>query len=228
MPFIPYALALSLSVEYRKWRYSKTPMFQKRAKKNFVKIHHTITDMSQVWTSAAINSRLADAVIFNLAKAGEKLKRTPAVSEGQNAAGTPHTEFSGHASDTNVTGDSVPPPSTASETGYALGTENCQSASYTAGAISGAPEMPGPPTTFPNPTEGRAVGAVPQPSPSLATPYQYDSSSASFDGSHSFSDVDLFQLWDPDLTDEVNFSFGSNLDPAWPLAWTDYSNYGKC
>ncbi|KAK3321871.1 hypothetical protein B0H66DRAFT_638389 [Apodospora peruviana] len=63
MPFIPYALTLSLSVEFRKWQYSRTPMFRARAKPIFAKTLSLLRELSGAWTSARIASRLGDEMI---------------------------------------------------------------------------------------------------------------------------------------------------------------------
>ncbi|KAM7188245.1 hypothetical protein V8F20_010622 [Naviculisporaceae sp. PSN 640] len=71
MPFVPYALALSLSVQYRKWRFSRTPMFRARAKTAFEKIVPILGELGKVWTSARITSSLGAEVIKQLNKTYE-------------------------------------------------------------------------------------------------------------------------------------------------------------
>ncbi|KAK3680608.1 hypothetical protein B0T22DRAFT_344870, partial [Podospora appendiculata] len=76
MPFVPYALALSLSVAYRKWRFSQTPMFRTRGKATFQKILPILRNMGRIWTSARINSNLGDTVLNNLSKAEWSVRNT--------------------------------------------------------------------------------------------------------------------------------------------------------
>lgn len=68
MPFVPYALALSLSVHYRKWRFSRTPMFRARAKAAFEKILPILHGLGKVWTSARVTSSLGEEVVKKLSK----------------------------------------------------------------------------------------------------------------------------------------------------------------
>lgn len=68
MPFVPYALALSLSVHYRKWRFSRTPMFRARAKAAFEKILPILHGLGKVWASARVTSSLGEEVVKKLSK----------------------------------------------------------------------------------------------------------------------------------------------------------------
>ncbi|KAK4132719.1 hypothetical protein BT67DRAFT_384642 [Trichocladium antarcticum] len=66
MPFVPYALTLSLSVAYRKWRFSQLPMFRIRGGADFKRVLAVLQDMGQIWSSARVNSRLGKAVMLKL------------------------------------------------------------------------------------------------------------------------------------------------------------------
>ncbi|KAM7194349.1 hypothetical protein V8F33_007237 [Rhypophila sp. PSN 637] len=72
MPFVPYALSLSLSVQYRKWRFSRTPMFRVRAKTAFEKIVPILQGLGKVWTSAKVTSALGAQVIKQLSMSHEQ------------------------------------------------------------------------------------------------------------------------------------------------------------
>lgn len=66
MPFIPYALTLSLSVAYRKWRFSRLPMFRTRGGADFKKVLGPLQEMGAIWSSARINGQLGQAVMLKL------------------------------------------------------------------------------------------------------------------------------------------------------------------
>jgi len=66
MPFIPYALTLSLSVAYRKWRFSRLPMFRTRGGADFKKVLGPLQKMGAIWSSARINGQLGQAVMLKL------------------------------------------------------------------------------------------------------------------------------------------------------------------
>ncbi|SPQ24542.1 cb79ad8b-ce1a-4679-8f56-029cf405b5ce [Thermothielavioides terrestris] len=66
MPFIPYALALSLGVAYRKWRFSRLPMFRTRGGADFKKVLPVLQDMGAIWSSARLNGQLGQAVVLKL------------------------------------------------------------------------------------------------------------------------------------------------------------------
>ncbi|KAK3988856.1 hypothetical protein QBC44DRAFT_242714 [Cladorrhinum sp. PSN332] len=74
MPFIPYALSLSLSVAYRKWRFSKLPVFKTRGKADFQKVFSVLRDYSKIWGNAYLSVKLGDAVVKNLER-GEAILR---------------------------------------------------------------------------------------------------------------------------------------------------------
>ncbi|KAK4224103.1 hypothetical protein QBC38DRAFT_27285 [Podospora fimiseda] len=74
MPFIPYALSLSLSVAYRKWRFSKLPVFKTRGKADFQKVLAVLRDYSKTWGNAYLSVKLGDAVVKNLER-GEAFLR---------------------------------------------------------------------------------------------------------------------------------------------------------
>ncbi|KAK4185625.1 hypothetical protein QBC35DRAFT_438985 [Podospora australis] len=81
MPFVPYALSLSLSVAYRKWRFSQLPMFRTRGKADFEKVHAAMQELCGVWGSARLSTELGNAVVKHLER-GEALLRERAKNKG--------------------------------------------------------------------------------------------------------------------------------------------------
>lgn len=66
MPFVPYAITLSLSVAYRKWRFSQLPMFRTRGGADFKKVLPVVQKLGAIWSSARINGQLGQAVMLKL------------------------------------------------------------------------------------------------------------------------------------------------------------------
>lgn len=66
MPFVPYALTLSLSVAYRKWRFSRLPMFRARGGADFKRVLPVLQEMGGIWNSARLNAQLGQAVMLKL------------------------------------------------------------------------------------------------------------------------------------------------------------------
>ncbi|KAL2151173.1 hypothetical protein VTH82DRAFT_6271 [Thermothelomyces myriococcoides] len=58
MPFVAYASTLSLSVAYRKWRFSQLPMFRTRGGTDFKKVLTVVQELGAIWTTARINGEL--------------------------------------------------------------------------------------------------------------------------------------------------------------------------
>jgi hypothetical protein len=75
LPFIPYALSISLSVAYRKWRFSQIPMFQARGRESFMEILAVLEKWGCVFTSARINYNLAQKVVEGMEKVHDNMKR---------------------------------------------------------------------------------------------------------------------------------------------------------
>ncbi|KAH8649810.1 hypothetical protein BX600DRAFT_102991 [Xylariales sp. PMI_506] len=73
-PFVPYALSLSLSVAYRKWRFSRIPMFRARGKKTFDEVLQAIADLGMEFTSISRTQVLAQMVVTEMTKAEAKVK----------------------------------------------------------------------------------------------------------------------------------------------------------
>ncbi|KAL2024876.1 hypothetical protein VTK56DRAFT_3575 [Thermocarpiscus australiensis] len=87
MPFVPYALTLSLSVAYRKWRFSRLPMFRTRGGADFKKVLRVLQDMGKIWSSARLNAQLGQAVMMKLEQNEALLrKRTDKAGDGARVA----------------------------------------------------------------------------------------------------------------------------------------------
>jgi hypothetical protein len=235
MPFVPYALALSLTVAYRKWRFSQTPMFRARGKDNFRDILPLLAELGKVWTSARINSNLGDAVMAHVSQA-EHHSRGKAPRPGrQNDCPVPSAKqaqrraqkvdhrrqvrFQG--ADGSRDKASTPPSDGGSATQLPLPD----------GSLS-------PSTSRTSATEPRdSLSSIDQGSDTLTSPCISNISpyAPSFGGAGDeiltsagtnefLADLDdtLFQSWD--LMDTVDTCFENNLDPGCPFTWPEYSN----
>lgn len=85
MPFIPYALTLSLSVAYRKWRFSVLPMFRTRGGADFKRVLPALQAMGGIWSSARINGQLGEAVMLKLDQSEINRKRAKRTAEAARA-----------------------------------------------------------------------------------------------------------------------------------------------
>jgi len=86
MPFVPYALTLSLGVAYRTWRLSRIPIFRPRSSDNFRKVLAILEKMGEVWTSAKIKAQLSQVVMRKLDQHLANLRRTVNPFLKQNSA----------------------------------------------------------------------------------------------------------------------------------------------
>ncbi|KAK5630302.1 hypothetical protein RRF57_006017 [Xylaria bambusicola] len=68
MPFIPYALSLSLSVSYRKMRHSKVPMFRNRGKRAFRKNMLLLKSMDDMFWKSKTMVAMAEQVLNEMDK----------------------------------------------------------------------------------------------------------------------------------------------------------------
>lgn len=68
LPFVPYAVALALSVAYRKMRYSKIPMYRLRGKNRFKDVVALLQRLGEVYTSARVNASLGISILRELDK----------------------------------------------------------------------------------------------------------------------------------------------------------------
>ncbi|KAI0965799.1 hypothetical protein F4678DRAFT_467095 [Xylaria arbuscula] len=68
MPFIPYAVSLSLSVSYRKMRHSKVPMFRNRGKRAFRKNILLLKSMDDMFWKSKTMVAMAEQVLNEMDK----------------------------------------------------------------------------------------------------------------------------------------------------------------
>jgi hypothetical protein len=277
MPFIPYALALSLSVAYRKWRFSQTPMFRARGRATFKKILPILRKLGKVWTSARINSDLGDVVMTNLGKAEWNMKHTTHNTKQNTSTANAHQAEAGALYGGWATGTSQGDVATATQPRESLLLHNsvssisfqpvdrntfqvaCNQRESQAGVVSSSvgktqaatdqangdrlrTAIPSPAHTESNKCSSEEAQDSPPRFGSLAGVSSVSTPGTSIIGdnissnrpdfwtggplSDSVSDEDLFHTWDQSLMDNIDWSFGSNLDPGWPLTWTEYSAGG--
>ena len=86
MPFIPYAVSLALSVEYRKMRHSRLPMFRARAMNAFRRNCEMLRDFGDYFWSANVVANLGERVLKEMERAATTLTKeaTPQPPEGDN------------------------------------------------------------------------------------------------------------------------------------------------
>ena len=253
MPFIPYALTLSLSVAYRKWRFSRLPMFRARGGAEFKRVLPTLQDMGAIWSSARINGQLGQAVMLKLDRNEVLNRKRTGARRGQ--AGMLHD------------GDAQPVPMEPQPRG-----EVEPSSDKTTTALDPTPSQPplqpllptwtatwtADTTTTADPTQQHQQqqqqphpqipldDAIPIPSTLLPAPQPAGvlpastttntTSTAAVSASSEANNLDeflvdddddaLFRAWDPGFAQSVDFSFSSILDPGNPFAWPEYCGEG--
>lgn len=213
LPFIPYALSISLSVAYRKWRFSQIPMFRARGRAAFMDVLPVLEKWGRVFTAARINYNLAQKVVEGMEMVQDSIKRkcreegTPVrdqllssqISAAHSNSAIPVPESS---SLPNATGQPTshpppPPPSSSSTT---------------------VPNGNQPPLPFPPPQDPRA-----------SLPFNYDFSSTSTTFPDDLAGLNLFNFFDESTTNhldvglgEMDSMFDRNLDPMAPAFWPAY------
>ncbi|KAF4471591.1 transcription factor [Fusarium albosuccineum] len=102
MPFVPYAVCLALSVEYRKMRHSRLPMFRARAMHSFRRNCEMLRKFGDYFWSANVVAGLGERVLKEMERAATTLTKdsTPPPPEG-----TP-----GSAPSSNSHQNSIPRP----------------------------------------------------------------------------------------------------------------------
>ncbi|KAF5020845.1 hypothetical protein F66182_7100 [Fusarium sp. NRRL 66182] len=84
MPFVPYAVCLALSVEYRKMRHSRLPMFRARAMHSFQRNCEMLRKFGDYFWSANVVAGLGERVLKEMERAANTLTKdaTPPPAEG--------------------------------------------------------------------------------------------------------------------------------------------------
>ncbi|KAI6778439.1 uncharacterized protein J7T54_005345 [Emericellopsis cladophorae] len=75
VPFVPYALSLALSVEYRKMRHSRLPMFRARAMTAFRRNCAMLRNFSPYFWSAKVVAELGERVLKEMERAATNINR---------------------------------------------------------------------------------------------------------------------------------------------------------
>lgn len=86
-PFIPYAVSLALSVEYRKMRHSRLPMFRARAMNSFRRNCELLRRYGNHFWSANVVAGLGERVLREMERAANTLNKdaTPPVTSNETA-----------------------------------------------------------------------------------------------------------------------------------------------
>lgn len=230
MPFVPYAVALSLSVVYLKMRHSKIPMYRSRAKHRFHEVVMLLQRMGELHISARVNAALGVAILREMDKAAKELANVSVAAQdsgsGPGPAGLPgrdartqhdqdvspgHINNSSEVESQRQDAASTPVPSRPSETpgtATGMGTPRMPSVPReNAGAKQGSSTPRPPPVS----QGGAANTQQPALTPNLALSSPWG----------DISDIDLFVHFDPgfDLS-AVDAALGANLDMGYPQLWT--------
>ncbi|KAG6010589.1 hypothetical protein E4U21_005942 [Claviceps maximensis] len=80
LPFVPYAVSLALSVEYRKMRHSRLPMFRARAMSSFKRNCEMLRQYGDHFWSANVVANLGERVLKEMERAATALTTTTAAA----------------------------------------------------------------------------------------------------------------------------------------------------
>lgn len=75
VPFVPYAVSLSLSVEYRKMRHSALPMFRSRARDAFKSSCELLKKFKDIFWSARVTYGLGERLLKEMERAATSLSQ---------------------------------------------------------------------------------------------------------------------------------------------------------
>lgn len=96
MPFIPYGVSLSLSVSYRKMRYSKVPMFKNRGKQAFRRNTLLLKSMDDMFWKSKTMVAMAEQVLSEMDKAVASLAQENGLTDlSKRVEPAPHGDRSG-------------------------------------------------------------------------------------------------------------------------------------
>ncbi|KAK2608173.1 hypothetical protein N8I77_006798 [Diaporthe amygdali] len=223
-PFVPYALALSLSVSYRKMRYSKIPLYRLRGKTRFKEVVALLKRLGDIFTCARVNAGLGEAILQEMDKTTKELANSGAagVANGTTPSPTDARPASRRALPAEVTLGSKrnvyvretdkQPPGSIAATPRSTHTQTGESPlqQLPTPRLQQAPGRPSPAPLNTAPDEG--VMATQQPSTSQALP-----ATALGD----MLDVDIFGHFDPGFDlNTVDAALSANLDMGFPQMWT--------
>lgn len=232
VPFVPYALALSLSVSYRKMRYSKIPLYRLRGKTRFKEVVALLRKLADTFTCARVNAGLGEAILQEMDKTAKGL-----VNSGVAAAAAASSAGSGTTpspTDTRPASRRALPAEVTlgnKRNVYVRETDRQQQPGSTAvtprpiqAGQSPLQQLPTPnlqqgqgrpspaPLSATTPGQGTAVVVAQTPGTSQALP-----ATALGD----MLDVDIFGHFDPGFDlNTVDAALSANLDMGFPQMWT--------
>lgn len=208
LPFIPYGLSIALSVAYRKWRFSKIPMFRTRGRAGFMDVLAVLEEWGRVFASARVNHKLAQKVVEGMEQVADNMRKQ---REQTPVASNVHINRTQNGARHSI---------------HANG-QGAVSGGHTPGAMPLELVMNGPvPITASGQTRGTPAAMMPpyRPTPGAA---QNGDPLANVDLSNmeNMGSMDWFQLFDQNTNVDVNEMdgmFDRNLDPMAPAFWPEY------
>lgn len=244
-------MSLALSVQYKKLRYSRTPIFRTRARACFKDVVELLKSMSDVFLSVRVNAALGESILTQMEKTANTLAREELEHTQQNRATTaaatalavsavpaaplavdiPNASVSAEASTTIAA-----PASASSAAGTGL------SSSFVAHkSIADSPSAATTHSVLHDNIRGeessavmgttavtQAVSAEGQDFRSVVAPIQPPTTTALFDLSMLDSlgtDIDLFSNFDPSFDlGAVDTALEANLDMGIPQNWAPWSH----
>lgn len=233
MPFIPYALSLSLTVAYRKWKFSRTGMFRVRGFEDFARTLAVLRTYGKIWTSARINSNLGNLVMERL----DRVKQLEAESRSKQATvpGRPGSKARRGPQPDQRPSDGIPMPPAENETSLPAAGDALPGPSNMSSMEAPAPDTawidvtgdpigqqqhqagPGSPSLTRTPGLSNTYPADPNP----FSPYPPPSYLGDLPFLTGTGEDATFESWD--MADSVDNFFGSNLDLGNPLFWPGYA-----
>lgn len=211
LPFVPYALSIALSVAYRKWRFSKIPMFRTRGRAGFMEVLSVLDTWGRIFTSARVSHNLAQKVVEGMEQVADNMKRkhrerspvSSVADTSQALQGAIPREGTG----TRGPGDHIPTATGGTVAGTATSGPSLIGQDPIRGAIAADRED----LTYRTPS-GMIPGIDPE-------------SDMDFSSLENMGSLDWFQLFDKNTNmdvSEMDGMFDRNLDPMAPAFWPDH------
>ncbi|KAI3392167.1 hypothetical protein diail_6115 [Diaporthe ilicicola] len=228
VPFVPYALALSLSVSYRKMRYSKIPLYRLRGKIRFKEVVAILKKLGDIFTCARVNAGLGEAILQEMDKTAKELVSSGAAAAAANgAAATPSPTTGARPASRRALPAEVTLGSKRNV--FVRETDRQQPGGFVATPRSTQTTGESPSQQLPTPTLQQAPG---RPSPAalntapsegvVATPQLPGTSQAlPATAVGDMLDVDIFGHFDPGFDlNSADAALSANLDMGFPQMWT--------
>lgn len=234
LPFVAYAVAVSLSVAYQKMRYSRIAMYRLRARNRFEEIVALLQRVGTIYTGARVNAALGVAILREMDKTAKQLVTS------NNSAATPAGGGGGGGTASKEAARPLPTPSDEAAEGHFVAAR--ESAGH--GAPGSAPQLPTPgaaaglPSRLVSPPVVTETGSFLPHGSSRGGDTTTPASTTAMDmdrmAQHAaatmgnvppawgdLSDIDLFVHFDPgfDLS-AVDTALEANLDMGYPQTWT--------